>query len=209
MIKKTIIAIDGPAASGKGTLARELAKRLNFAYMDTGSLYRAMACYLKQEPLDDYSKIDHKKLIAYSFSDVIRTEEIGALASKISKKPEVREYLLGFQKDFAYYPPEAFDGVILDGRDIGTIICPDADFKFFVTASAEVRAQRRYKELKDKEKDVTFDAILQEVEMRDQADRNRLYAPLIPADDAIILDNSTLSIEACIDFCLDKIQKKG
>ena len=176
--------------------------------MDTGSLYRAIAYYCEYEKIIDLPLIDQEKLMEMSFSEVIRTEEVGKLASIISKKPEVREFLLNLQKDFAYHPPESFDGTVLDGRDIGTIICPDADFKFFVTASPEVRAQRRYKELKDKGKDVIFDVILHEVEMRDEADRNRSYVPLIPADDAIMLDNSSLSIEACLDFCLDKIQEK-
>ncbi len=203
-----MIAIDGPAASGKGTLAKALAKSLNLAHMDTGSLYRAVAYYCDQEKISDLSSINQKKLMEISRSEVIRTEEVGKLASIISKKPEVREFLLNLQKDFAYHPPESCDGAVLDGRDIGTIICSDADFKFFVTASPEVRAQRRYKELKDKGKDVMFDDILHEVEMRDEADRNRSYSPLIPADDAIMLDTSSLSIEACLDFCLDKIQEK-
>jgi len=215
-MKKLIIAIDGPAASGKGTIAKQLVLKLNLAHLDTGSLYRAIAFSFKtlgispddlaQTP-DLISKIDKQKLLEISHMAAIRTKGIGKLASDFSQMPLVRDFLLTLQKNFAHTPPTPSNGSVLDGRDIGTVICPDADFKFFITASPEIRAERRYKELKQQGKAVTLSAVLHEVKVRDAADRSRSVAPLIPAKDAILVDSSEMSIEACLDFCLNKIQE--
>lgn len=214
MMKKIIIAIDGPAASGKGSLSRELARALNLAHLDTGSLYRALAYLLKAQNITPHdiaqhnvlpTQLDRDEILKASALPALREEGIGKLASDFSQMTQVRDYLYHLQKNFATHPPEGFNGSVLDGRDIGTIICPDADFKFFVTASAQVRAMRRYKELQSAGEDVTFDAILHKVEARDKADQQRSVAPLTPATDAIVLDSSEMTIEQCLAFCLNII----
>lgn len=213
---KLVIAVDGPAASGKGTIAKRLAEILNMAHLDTGSLYRAVAYLLDQRDItaanlmqhfDVLKAIEEKEILEMSVSPKIRTEGMGELASNFSKFIEVRTFLLHLQRNFAYCPPKSCDGSILDGRDIGTVICPDADYKFFITASLEIRAQRRFKELKEAGKNATFEAILQKMAERDEADKHRENSPLLPAQDAILLDNSSLSVDDCVAFCVDKIKK--
>lgn len=196
-----IIAIDGPAAAGKGTLARRLAEKFDFAYLDTGALYRAVGLTLLKQGIDpadmeaaeaasmdlDLSLLDDPEL---------RTEATGGAASKVAAMPGVRANLLDFQKNFAASPPENKKGAVLDGRDIGTVVCPEADLKLFVTASAEVRAERRRAELEGRGQAADFDAILADVRARDERDMGRKDAPLKPAEDALLLDTSNLDIDA-------------
>ena len=201
MTNNTItIAVDGPAASGKGTLSRQLAKHFGLNYLDTGSLYRAVALIALNDniPLDDEAALSQ---VAGSLSDDVlsdprlREPGVGEAASKISSLIPVRETLLNYQRERAETAP----GAVLDGRDIGTVVCPDADVKLFVTASSEVRAERRYKELLSKGQDVTYDDIFAEIERRDARDSSRSAAPLIKAADAHLLDTTNLDIERALD----------
>ncbi len=215
--QKRIIAIDGPAASGKGTLSRNLASSLKFAHMDTGALYRAVGyevinanknpehvddalygCKILQDKLTTGNPLDNPKL---------RNDKIGTAASKVATIPIVRERLLNIQRDFAAYPPENYNGAILDGRDIGTIICPDAPLKLYITASDEIRAQRRMKELHSKGIEVTYSTVLEEMRARDARDRGRDMAPLKPSDDAVIIDSSNKSAEEMVDVALSYARK--
>ncbi len=181
-----VVAIDGPAAAGKGTLARALAAHFGFQYLDTGLLYRAVGAKVAdgQEPLTAAQSLTVDDLAR---SD-LRSVEAGQHASKVAALPEVRSELLAFQRTFA----NRDGGAVLDGRDIGTVICPNADVKLYVTASAEVRAKRRWDELGQSE---SYEAILAAVIERDERDMNRADAPLKPAADAHILDTSDLSIK--------------
>ncbi len=181
-----VVAIDGPAAAGKGTLARALAAHFGFQYLDTGLLYRAVGAKVAdgQEPLTAAQSLTVDDLAR---SD-LRSVEAGQHASKVAALPEVRSALLAFQRTFA----NRDGGAVLDGRDIGTVICPNADVKLYVTASAEVRAERRWDELGQSE---SYDSILAAVIERDERDMNRADAPLKPAADAHILDTSDLSIK--------------
>lgn len=201
MTKQTItIAVDGPAASGKGTLSRRLARHFGLNYLDTGSLYRAVALIAINDniPLDDETALSK---VASSLSDDVlsdprlRDPGVGEAASKIASLIPVRETLLRYQRDRAETAP----GAVLDGRDIGTVVCPNADVKLFVTASSEVRAERRYKELLSKGQDVTYDDIFAEIERRDARDSSRSAAPLIKAADAHLLDTTNLDIEKALD----------
>jgi cytidylate kinase len=181
-----VVAIDGPAAAGKGTLARALAAHFGFQYLDTGLLYRAVGAKVAdgQEPLTAAQSLTVDDLAR---SD-LRSVEAGQHASKVAALPEVRSALLAFQRTFA----NRDGGAVLDGRDIGTVICPNADVKLYITASAEVRAKRRWDELGQSE---SYEAILAAVIERDERDMNRADAPLKPAADAHILDTSDLSIK--------------
>ena len=181
-----VVAIDGPAAAGKGTLARALAAQFGFQYLDTGLLYRAVGAKVADghEPLTAAQNLAVEDLAR---SD-LRSVEAGQHASKVAVIPEVRSALLDFQRAFA----DRDGGAVLDGRDIGTVICPNANLKLYVTARAEVRAKRRWDELEQSE---SYDAILAAVIERDERDMNRADAPLKPAADAHILDTSDLSIK--------------
>lgn len=203
-----IIAIDGPAASGKGTLARAIAAHYGYAYLDTGSLYRAVghgvmqvglppeneAAALKAAQSLDVAKIDH---------EAIRTAEAGHAASVVAVMPAVRAAILDFQRQFAQKKP----GAVLDGRDIGTVVCPEADVKFFVTARPEIRAHRRWLELKDQGSSLTEAQVLDDVRERDRRDSERATSPLKPAEDAHLLDTSDLSIEAAFGEAVRIIDK--
>jgi cytidylate kinase len=199
--KQTItIAVDGPAASGKGTLSRRLARHFGLNYLDTGSLYRAVALIAINDniPLDDETALSHvaSSLPEDVLSDPrLREPGVGEAASKIASLIPVRETLLRYQRDRAETAP----GAVLDGRDIGTVVCPNADVKLFVTASSEVRAERRYKELLSKGRDVTYADIFAEIERRDARDSSRSAAPLIKAADAHLLDTTNLDIEKALD----------
>lgn len=212
-----IIALDGPAASGKGTLARLIADHFGFAYLDTGSLYRGVA-WLMLDRGFDLSDADAAAAVAREFSidqiegASIRTKEVGAAASIVAANPEVRIALLDFQRRFAVdppapgsQPPQAREknrahggarGAVLDGRDIGTVVCPEAPMKFFVTASPEIRAHRRWKELLETRPDVKEADILADLTERDARDAARKDAPMVAADDAELLDTTDLSIDA-------------
>jgi cytidylate kinase len=188
-----IIAVDGPAAAGKGTLARAIAKHFGFHFLDTGTLYRRVGLAVLKSG-EDAAQVA-KRLNDYAFDDSeLRSEDVGAMASVVAVIPEVRSALLSFQRDFASQKP----GAVLDGRDIGTVVCPDAQVKIYVTASAEVRAKRRQEELKSYGQDVDFEAVLDDIRKRDDRDSTRAVAPLLPAKDATILDTSDMTIEAAV-----------
>jgi cytidylate kinase len=192
-----IIAIDGPAASGKGTLGKRLAHHYHFRHLDTGVIYRAVAKALLDigaDPADEESAVAAAlELDPEKFGHpALKTRAIGEAASVVSAFPGVREALLTFQRQFAAEPP----GAVLDGRDIGTVICPDADVKIFVVADPVVRARRRTLEARARGEDADEAAVLADILKRDERDRNRPVAPLRPAADAHVLDNSNLDIEA-------------
>jgi CMP/dCMP kinase len=202
-----IIAIDGPAASGKGTLAKRLAQHYGYRHLDTGVIYRAVAYALLQKGADL-----HNEALAVSaaleldpdtFGDpALKSHEVGSAASVVSAIPRVREVLLDFQRQFAAIPP----GAVLDGRDIGTVICPDAEVKIFVVADPKVRARRRTLEAKSRGEEADEAMILQDIIQRDERDRNRASAPLKQAEDAYLLDNTNLDIEAGVRAAIDIVE---
>ncbi|MEM9210587.1 MAG: (d)CMP kinase [Pseudomonadota bacterium] len=193
------VAIDGPAAAGKGTIARAIAEHFGLAHLDTGLIYRAVAkqALATGRALSDAALTSlAEDLTAKDLADehALRTSEIAQMASKIAAVPEVREALVAFQRAFAVQD----GGAVLDGRDIGTVICPDADVKLFVDANDDVRATRRMVELRERGEPVDFDTVLDAVKTRDQRDRGRALAPLVPAEDAHLIDTSELSIEEAV-----------
>jgi cytidylate kinase len=195
-----IVAIDGPAASGKGTLARRLAQHFGYAYLDTGSLYRAVGFAVLEaggDPGDPAaSEAAARSLnVALLDDDRLRVDAVAQAASKVAAIPAVRAALLDFQRAFAATPPGNAKGAVLDGRDIGTVVCPNADRKLFVTASVDVRAKRRFKELRGKGHEVIESAVLQDMKDRDARDAGRTVAPLAPAEDALVFDTSDLDAE--------------
>jgi len=193
-----IIAVDGPAASGKGTIARALARHYGLPHLDTGLLYRAVAATVRAMHLDPTREAD--AVAACSFDDslladpALRDDETGKLASVVSAHPLVRAALLQRQKRFANQP----GGAILDGRDIGTVIAPDADAKLFVKASPQVRARRRHNELAANGSTASFEQVLADIRARDERDSGRATAPLTQAADAAALDTSSLTIDAAV-----------
>ncbi|MCL2567133.1 MAG: (d)CMP kinase [Alphaproteobacteria bacterium] len=203
-----IIAVDGESASGKGTVSKLLAKKLDFAYLDTGLLYRAVAYLAKQKNAleNEEAVINIAKNITAADLEIngLRREDIGAAASIVAKIPEVRQALLQFQVDFANYPPKHKKGAVLDGRDIGSVVCPQADIKFYVCASLQVRAERRHKDLPD----AKFEDIYNSLQARDESDKNRAVGALKKLDDAIEIDNTHLSIEETFNKMYKYIEKK-
>ncbi len=219
--KRLVIAVDGPAAAGKGTLAINLAKRLGLGYLDTGALYRAVALAVIETGGDASNINDVRPALAIIKRNLtpellsnpaIRTPQVAEAASKVSALPEVRAALLDFQRDFTQNPQWAFSvdgtlttaldqigGAVLDGRDIGTVVCPQADMKFYITASPEVRAQRRWKELSARNPDLTYEDVLADQLSRDQRDSTRATAPLRAADDAYVIDTTALNAEEALD----------
>lgn len=215
------VAIDGPSGSGKSTLAKALAKKYGFIYVDTGALYRAIGLYIQNKCLmstdvdgiiaslpeiriemrlnDGQSEV---WLNGSPVGDEIRTPMSSIYASDVSKIPQVRQFLLSLQRDIA-----AANSVIMDGRDIGTVILPDAQVKIFMTASDEKRALRRYNELVSKGIKTTYDEVLKDVKWRDENDRNRTVAPAVPAPDAVFLDNSGLDAAETVDAASTIIDK--
>ena len=196
-----VIALDGPAASGKGTLSRLLADHYGLAYLDTGTLYRGVA-WLMQSGGVDPADIDKAAMVAREFTiekiaDAnIRTREVGTGASVVAANPGVRAALLEYQRRFAKSPPGGLKGAVLDGRDIGTVVCPDAMVKFYVTASAEARAHRRWLELLIDRPDLEESIVYNELLERDARDAGRADAPMARAEDAELLDTTQLSIDA-------------
>ncbi|WGW05454.1 (d)CMP kinase [Tropicibacter oceani] len=198
------IAIDGPAAAGKGTISRAVAEHFGFAHLDTGLLYRAVG----RKMLDGTAPIEAaQSLVAEDLENpTLRSPEVAQAASKVAVIPEVRAALVDFQRAFA----RRAGGAVLDGRDIGTVICPEAEAKLFVTASAEVRARRRHLELAEKDADVDFDTVLADVRERDERDMNRADAPLKPADDAVTIDTTDLDIDSAVRAAINAITaRKG
>ncbi len=208
-IPPMVIAIDGPAASGKGTLARRLADIFNFSYLDTGMLYRAVALQLinnGEDPANKSAAIAAAKNITIKdTSDPrLRHEQVGQAASIISAIPEVRKALLEYQRDIA----GKSRGAVLDGRDIGTVVCPDADIKLFLTASLEDRAKRRHRQLQAQGIEVVYESVLRDLQERDNRDKERNTAPLIPAEDAIVIDTSDDSADEVFVKALEIINNK-
>ncbi len=194
--QRLVIAIDGPAAAGKGTLARRIADHYDLAFLDTGALYRAVGLAMLRSGLDpddaEAAERMARNLDLKLLEDPeLRTLKAGEAASKVARHAGVRAALLDFQRDFARNAP---NGAVLDGRDIGTVVLPDADVKLFVTARAEVRAERRYRELKEQGKDVSYEDVLAQVKERDARDAARATAPMKPAPDAHLLDTSEMDI---------------
>ena len=207
------IAIDGPSGAGKSTIAKDLSKKLNFIYVDTGAMYRAISLYFYENDIDisledvvsfhlsnidiDIKYEDGKQIVLLNGKDVsesIRTEKIGGMASSISVFSEVRSKLLNLQRNLAMK-----NKVVMDGRDIASHVLPNADLKIYLTASVDTRAYRRYKELKEKGLDVNLEEIKKEIETRDYRDINREIAPLRQVEEAILIDSSNLSIEEVVE----------
>ena len=217
------IAIDGPSGAGKSTVAKGIAAKLGIVYVDTGALYRTVGYFVRQKNADPKNadevgallpeiKIEikyvdgaqHVYLNGEDLGDKIRTPEMSMYASAVSAIPAVRAFLLDTQRDIARN-----NSVIMDGRDIGTVILPDAEVKIFMFASNEARAMRRYKELIAKGEDVKYEDVLSEMIERDNNDRNRDVAPAVPASDAVMMDNSNMSVEENVDAVIDLIRSRG
>lgn len=196
------IAIDGPAAAGKGTVARALAADLGLSYLDTGLLYRATAALVS----DDVTPEEAARNLTEGDlqRDGLRTAEIGQKASQVSAIPAVRAALLAFQQDFAKRP----EGAILDGRDIGTVICPEADLKIFLTASAEARGKRRFAELAAQGSPLSLEDVIADIRTRDARDAGRDAAPMKPADDAIIIDTSEIPADEVIALVSAEVTRR-
>lgn len=221
-MKAFSVAIDGPSGAGKSTIAKFLAEKLNFLYVDTGAMYRSIGLYAARQGVAandasaveallpqiklDLAYVDGEQRIFLNGEDVsraIRTEEASKNASAVSAIPAVRAFLLEFQRSFAKQ-----NCILMDGRDIGTVVLPDADVKIFLTASAEARAQRRYKEQVERGEDVTLEAVFEAIRKRDEADSSRAAAPLKAADDAVVVDTTYLNLEESIAKILGLVEEK-
>lgn len=203
-----IIAVDGPAASGKGTIARALARHYGLPHLDTGLLYRAVAATVLENELDPTREADavascnfDERLLA---DERLKDDAIGQAASVVAAHPLVRSALLQRQKRFAAQP----DGAVLDGRDIGTVVAPGAEAKLFMKATPMIRARRRHEELRKRGSAVTFDRVLADIRARDERDSSRSQAPLRAAEDAITLDTSFLSVEAAIQRAIELVDRR-
>jgi CMP/dCMP kinase len=204
-----VVAVDGTAASGKGTLAKKLAQHFGFAHLDSGSLYRLVALGVVDAGGDPNKEADALKAAqaidpSRSHDPRIRTGEIGSVASLVSVFPSVRAALLAYQRRFAATPP----GAVIDGRDIGTVVCPDAQAKLFVDATPEVRAHRRWLELKARGDNPDEAALLRDIKERDERDKSRAVAPLKPAPDAALLDTTHLDIDAAFAAALALVKPR-
>lgn len=208
-----IIAIDGPSSSGKGTIAKKIATYFKVDCLNTGGLYRALAYLALQQKLDLHKKENEiialtKKLNKFDLeSPLIHNEEIGKAASIVALNQNIRQSIFALQRNFALDGIKRNGGAVLEGRDIGTVICPDASYKFFITASSEIRAKRRYQQLLESCVPADYQLILEQLQKRDQQDRNRSFSPLKKALDAIEIDSSALTIEEVFHKILSHIQK--
>jgi len=206
-----IIAVDGPAASGKGTLARRLAAHFGYAYLDTGKIYRAVG-YRVLEAGGDPEHPDAALAAARALqpddleNPELTSDRAAVAASKVAAMESVRAVLLGFQQGFAADPPDGAPGAVLDGRDIGTVVCPEAPSKLFVTANVEERAKRRHKELLDKGEPSIYSRVLQALKDRDARDSNRSAAPLAAAPNAIVIDTTAMDPDEAFASALDSIR---
>ena len=196
------IAIDGPAAAGKGTVSKAVAAHFGFAHLDTGLLYRATG----RRTLDGTDPVEAAKSLRAEDLEAgdLRTPEVAQAASRVAAIPEVRQALVDFQRAFA----QRAGGAVLDGRDIGTVICPEAEVKLFVTASDDIRAKRRFKELTENGHDVSFDDVLADLRARDARDSARAAAPLTPAGDAVELDTSRMSIDETVAAAIAEVEAR-
>ncbi len=207
-----VVAIDGPAASGKGTLARRLSVRLGYPHLDTGLLYRAVGLELLRREIDPG---DPKAAVAVATGfdlaaldgagAALRREATGNAATIVAAIPGVRDALRDLQRDFATAPPGGAGGAVLEGRDIGTVICPGADVKLFIDASVAERSRRRLAELRDRGMDARLEDVLRDMKERDTRDRTRATAPLVPADDATVIDTTHLDVDAVFDVAMSVI----
>lgn len=197
-----IIAIDGTAASGKGTISRKIAKNYSVPHLDTGLLYRLVGYHV----LEGIDAIDAANQLNVAQADGfdLKTLQVSNAASEVAKNPSVRAKLLEFQRNFASKP----GGAVLDGRDIGTVICPNADIKFYITASSEIRAQRRHLELLGLGHKISYESVLREIQERDERDANRKHSPLLPAEDANKIDTSDMNIEEVYELVCRIIDAK-
>ncbi|HVO14805.1 MAG TPA: (d)CMP kinase [Alphaproteobacteria bacterium] len=205
-----IIAVDGPAASGKGTLARRLAEQLGLPHLDTGLLYRAVGLAVLRaggDPADKRAAVAAARALdPHALDDpALREDAAAQAASVVAAIPEVRKQLLAFQRKFAQTP----GGAVLDGRDIGTVVCPDADAKLFITASLEARAARRLKELRERGVEAIHSRVLGDMQERDARDSQRAVSPLVPAADAYVLDTTDLDADAALAKALDFVKSRG
>ena len=205
-----IVAIDGPAAAGKGTLARRIAEALGFAHLDTGALYRAVGLGVLRagkNPANAHAALAVAESLdpAVLSDPVLREEKTGKAASIVSVHPQVRAALLKFQHNFARNPPNGAAGAVLEGRDIGTVVCPDAQVKLFIDADLEVRAERRLAELRGQGRSQTLGAVRAEMAARDERDRNRANSPLEAAPDAHLLDTTVLDIDGAFEAAMKVI----
>ncbi|PHR61261.1 MAG: cytidylate kinase [Robiginitomaculum sp.] len=205
-----VIAIDGTFSSGKGTLAKKIGAHYNYAYLDTGKIYRATAAKAIENNVDlEDGKACAKLAKTLTLNDLdnpeLKSGPIGAAASKVAVHTQVRAALFTFQTGFAQNPPKGFDGAVLDGRDIGTVICPNADVKIYIDAKPSIRAKRRHKELISYNEDISYDEVLAQLTERDHRDMNRAEAPLKPAENAHLLDTSNLSIDAAFEAVISII----
>ncbi|ALT00409.1 (d)CMP kinase [Lacimicrobium alkaliphilum] len=222
MQSAAVITIDGPSGAGKGTVSAMLAARLGWHFLDSGAIYRVLAVASVHHQIDAQDELGLVPLASgldvnfdiqdgqtriilegEDVSDSIRTEEVGALASQVASLPRVREALLRRQRAFREDP-----GLVADGRDMGTVVFPSAEAKIFLTASAEERARRRYKQLKDKGRDVSIDRLLTDIKARDERDMNRSVAPLKAAEDALVLDSTQMTVEQVLDTVVEFVEKK-
>jgi cytidylate kinase len=209
--KNLLIAIDGPSSSGKGTIAKKIAAHFNFPCLNTGALYRGIAFLALEGGLDlqnDEGKIIPlcQNLASLDLeSSKLHNEEMGKAASIVAVNPNIRKAIFDLQRNFALNGLKQNGGAILEGRDIGTVICPDANYKFFITATAEVRAQRRFKQLQESNQAANYDLILQQLKSRDDQDKNRKTSPLKKADDAIEIDTSQMSVAEVLEKILKVI----
>jgi cytidylate kinase len=207
-----IIAIDGPAASGKGTLARRLAQHFGLAHLDTGKLYRATALAVLEVGWDPHdpatSEKAARKLDLGRLGDPrLLSDNVAGAASVVAAIPGVRAALLQLQRDFAHHPPGRVKGAVLDGRDIGTVVCPDATLKLFIVASAESRAERRAKELRERGTEAIYDTVLEGMKERDARDSERRVAPLAAAPDAVTIDTTSLDADQAFERASDLIAR--
>lgn len=196
------IAIDGPAAAGKGTVSKAVAAHFGFAHLDTGLLYRATG----RRTLDGTAPVEAARALRASDLEAgdLRTPDVAQAASRVAAIPEVRQALVDFQRAFA----RRDGGAVLDGRDIGTVICPEAEVKLFVTASDAVRAERRFRELRDNGFETTFEAVLADLQARDTRDSARAAAPLKPAEDAVRIDTSQMSIDQAVASAIAEVDAR-
>ena len=218
MKKPIVIAVDGPAAAGKGTLARQIACFFGYAYLDTGLLYRAVGFKALSTSVS-FSDTDRMVELARSLTSAeierlaanpnLRTEAVGNAASVVAAMPGVRQALLTFQREFSQVPPGGCIGAVLDGRDIGTVVCPQAHVKLFVTANDEERALRRLKELQNCGIEAIEADVLSEIRERDRRDASRDISPLVPAEDAFVLDTSGMEVDEVLSAALGYIRGKG
>lgn len=213
MSRPIVIAVDGTAASGKGTLAKQLARHFGFAHLDSGSLYRLTALAVldaRGDPANETDAVKGARAIDLSRAGdrAIRSDRVGAASSQVAAIPAVRQALFAFQRAFLEHPPGGSEGAVMDGRDIGTVICPDAEAKVFVDARLEVRAQRRRLELKGLGIERDLPGLVKELEARDHADANRPISPMRRAPDADLLDTSDLDIDAALAAALVLVKPK-